>query len=141
MTTHAPVETALPLSRHIAAIVHAGAILQRQDASPVLVGACELVHDGHLRWFAAFGEQPSDAHAFTFHYARADEERIFFIRSDGDEILLSSIDQAAVEDKQAFETAWQSWLQIAPHKRTFISACFAQLDQKERRTERTRRHG
>lgn len=130
MTTHAPAEVdlTLPLSRHVAAIVHAGAILQHRESSPVLVGACELTHEGHLRWFAAFGDQPADAHEFLFHYARADEERVFFIRSNGDELLLSSIDQAAVDDKPAFRTTWRSWLRVASQRRAFISTCFAQLD-------------
>lgn len=104
-----------------------GAVINRVKSPPTLVGDFLWEEPNRILWFAAFGDQVSDAQSFEFHYARVTGWSLHFRHSGGREMEMTPIEHAAVEDPDDYRIAWQLWQQVAPLRIALIRHAYDQL--------------
>lgn len=108
-------------------IVGEGGILMEPGQPPALVGELSWEDAGTVLWFAAFGDQPRDAHRLTFDQAECSGDRVVF-RTYGRIVAeLADVDHSCVDDPDDYRTAWQLWQQILPMRTPFILRCYERL--------------
>jgi hypothetical protein len=98
-----------------------------KNSAAVLVGDFRWCEPNFLVWFPAFGDRTTDAMSFSFHYANADESRIVFRHSGGDELVMVVVDHAGVADPDDYRVAWQIWHHVAPLRRKLIEEAYDEL--------------